>query len=426
MTRLLVLGADGGRESAFATWAADGIAVTLVDGDSSRYWSQVDRYLPLHVRDGRADLDVLARVASRHDGVLTLSDTSQRSAAALAARLGWRGPGTRAAELARSKLAQRKLAAREHHDGPAFADVAGAEDLRAFFAARPGRAVLKPTDGAGSTGVTIVDGAAEAIDALPLVSSYSTDGTCLIEAFVTGEEFSVEAVVFCGGLVRWHTTRKLLGGPSGVIETGHTVVQRETEQDSGTVASALLRLISSWQVEDAIVHAEYRRQASGELILIEAAVRPPGDHVPDLTRLATGIDLYRDLASLSLGEAPGLPGDPSANCAGIRFVVERGTVRALATAEHTVADLPSVKVAVQLAQPGRRVRSIPGSWARCGFVLGWDDDLQRLDDELGLATERLAVAMGLRRTLTPPEPSGEAADGPAGGRTTGTERRHDR
>src|SRR5262249_38313643 len=96
--RLLVVGAGSMRWSAFLTWRLMGIDVVLVDGwTGARYEHLVQDCVLRDPRAGSADLDAIRDLGRGCDGVTTLADASQVTAATIAEGLGLPGVGRAAA-----------------------------------------------------------------------------------------------------------------------------------------------------------------------------------------------------------------------------------------------------------------------------------------------------------------------------------------
>ena len=374
-----MVGADALRERAFAVWAREGRRIVLVDGVSSaRYEHLADEFFPLEVRDGeQVDLARLVGLARRCDGVTTLADESLATAARVAEEAGLPGAGVHAARLSRSKDAQRRNARKHGIPSPRAVAVRESDDIAAFFAATPGPAVIKPADAAASTSVHLVADEEEALRRWPQVRVFSKSATGVVEEFVPGPEISVEATVRAGAVVAASVTRKETGGPTGFIEVQHTVRRDEPAEVVDRARDAVERLAVAWRVESAVMHVEYKVRAD-DLVLVEGAVRPGGDLIPDVLALARGRDLYAEQAALALDEELPACADGRAAFAAVRFLVALGTVRRFVRPASVLADLPLVRVANQLVQPGRTLREVVGNWSRDGNALGHGDNFDEL------------------------------------------------
>lgn len=393
---LLVIGADVHRTAAFVTWARQGWWVVLADGSShGRYEHAVNEFHAVDARDESSDVAALVRLGARADAVVTLADGSQITAATVADELGLPGPGVSAARIARSKARQRAAATAAGLVVPAWHEVHGPDDIRAFYGGCRRPAVLKPVDAAASTAVYRVDDEASALSRWSEVRRFSPTATGIVEEYMPGPEISVEAVFARARLVFSSVTRKLSGGPSGFLELGHVIRPSAAEPDADRAAADVARVARAWELDSGVMHAEFKIGAD-RWTLVEAAVRPPGDFVPELIRRTHGVDLYAlQCAVASDAEATPAARDADGVTSAVRFALGTGTVRRFVRPAEVLAGLSEVQVANQLVEAGRRVGRIHGNWGRVAYALGASPDAERLDAQLTTALDRLIAALGL-------------------------------
>ena len=392
--RLLVLGTWDMRESALASWAELGIEVTLVDQHAAERDGPVARRLELNVWDNAApSAGRLARLASTADGVVTLAEFCTVTAACAAQDAGLPGPGSTAAMLARDKIALRRRLAATDLLGPRFAAVRDERDIAGFFRENPGVAVLKPADSAGSTAVFQVGSAAEAAAALPRALSWSFSGQAILEQFIPGPEFSVEAFVHHGvtsvvAIVEKATVARRF------VEYRHLVPAQTSAPQSAALTRAAESVVSALGVQNAVVHAEFRLGPDG-FVLIEIAVRPAGGLIPDLLRLGLGIDVYGAQAALAFGLPPELRRSDRPACAGVQFVTGTGTIQREVSTEAFLGDHPGIDRAGQLLPRGTEIPELDTNGARAAFVMAAAESRGALCQLLEVASIELAIRMGL-------------------------------
>jgi biotin carboxylase len=393
---LLVIGADAHRTAAFVTWARQGWRVVLADGSShARYEHAVSEFHALDARDESSNVETLVRLGARADAVVTLADGSQITAATVAHELGLPGPGVLAARAARSKARQRAAAAAAGLVVPAWREVHGPDDIRAFYGGRRRPAVLKPVDAAASTAVYRVDDEASALSRWSEVRRFSPTATGIVEEYVPGPEVSVEAVFAQTRLVFSSVTRKLSGGPSGFLELGHVVRPSAAEPDADRAAAEVDRVARAWEFGSGVMHAEFKTGVD-RWTLVEAAVRPGGDLIPELVRRTHGVDLYAlQCAVAGDAQATVVARDGEGVTSAVRFALGTGTARRFVPPAEVLADLSEVQVANQLVEAGRRVGRTHGNWGRVAYALGASPDADRLDAQLTTALDRLVAALGL-------------------------------
>ncbi|CAM3727426.1 ATP-grasp domain-containing protein [Kibdelosporangium persicum] len=402
--RLLVVGTSPMRESAFALWRQMGIEIVLVDGyTTGRYEHMVYEFVPWDPRDGSADITRIAELARTCDGVTTLADNSQITAATVAEETGLPGIGRAAAKVARSKLEQRDLCARAGMDVPRWRHIRDRADLDRFFADGTRPVVLKPVDCAGSAGVLRVDDLAAARQQWPVVRMLSPSRTVLAEDFVDGREVCVEAVVSGGQPVFVSVCQADYAGTEGFLAV--SAAYAAVQPDQAAAWPAMAQVVTALHLGEGIMQAEFKINGD-RWTLLEATFRPGGALVPDLTARVTGVHLYEVQARIAFGldPLPQRPAGPVTPYAQVRFLVGGGQVRKFVPPATVLADLPDVKVANQLAAPGQHVRLPLSEDGRAGYAVGWGTDAERLDAQLRTAIDRLGTHMGLTHHQQTPRP----------------------
>ena len=152
-------------------------------------------------------LDAARAAAKRHRprAILALAEIDVERAALLRGELGLPGLDTVAATVYRDKILMKVFARAAGIRVPEFAAVTTAGEIADFMAAHPGRVVVKPRGGSGSTGVYVLDTPEQAADLADVVSTEPYE----VEEFVDGvlhhvDAFRVFGVPDCGGRVALH------------------------------------------------------------------------------------------------------------------------------------------------------------------------------------------------------------------------------
>lgn len=157
--------------------------------------------------------------------------------------------------------------------------------------------VVKPVDSAGSIGVARIDGPAD-VPAAGLRTGRT--GELMVEEFLTGAEFSVEAI----SAGRQHHIVAITGKykKSGTfVEQGHLVPADLPDDDRRSIEQYVIRVLDALGFHDCPSHTEVILTDAGPR-LVETHNRFGGDQIVDLVSLSTGIDLYDLVARQSVGE----------------------------------------------------------------------------------------------------------------------------
>jgi biotin carboxylase len=273
-------------------------------------------------------------------GIFSSSEYFIEVAASLAAANGLQGESPAALRNCRNKSIQRQQLRKADLRTPRFECVNTAQAAILSLQRIPLPVIVKPTMGSGSVGVRLCSSTTEVADhasallqkkvnerGLPLPEEV------LIEEYLIGPEFSVEIL----GQAALGITRKYVSPEPFFVELGHDFpagLSREIAEDMITVAQSGLRSLGlGWGP----AHVEMRLTSDGPTI-IEINPRLAGGFVPEIVRLALGIDVIRETIKLVAGEPVDVrPSHHSS--ASIRFFtpVENGVITAIQGVEEAAA-----------------------------------------------------------------------------------------
>jgi hypothetical protein len=235
-------------------------------------------------------------------GVFAVGEMLVEQAGIVADALGLASPGLRATRVCRSKYLQRfylpEWAPRTAIIPPGDRRQPGIGDVQF-------PAVLKPAGRRSSSGVREVRSRR---DLLAHLDEYGESETLLIEEYVTGQEYSVEALVQDGRILFESVTRKATNESSTdrFVELGHSVPD-PPGPDHGALLTAGRDIVARLGFADGVVHSELRLTATGTVVMMEVAARTPGDGILPLYHLATGVPMEVEIIRIALGEPAAYP-----------------------------------------------------------------------------------------------------------------------
>jgi biotin carboxylase len=376
-----------------------GLRVSVLDSAAVLAWDPDGSGLgPGDTRRLVADSDdeawiAAAAAALREDGpvvgVVPFSEPHVRPAALLAEELGLPGPGLRAACTSRNKYLQRELFARHGLAQPAYHLARDVTDARRWAADRY-PVVLKPLSEAGSIGVRVVTGARELV---AWCAERQPGPAFLVEQYLAGQEYSVEAIIDRRAVVFSSITQKTTTPPPFCVEIQHRVPARCSDAAREQVSELLRRVAGALGIGSGIVHLEFRLEPAGPTI-IEIAVRTPGDMIMEVIRYATGVDLFDAAIAVACGEQPDVRATSQrAACVWYPVVAPGAVTRIEGVAE--VGRLAGVRRVFCDVSVGDVVRPFRSSAERVGAVLieasdpaALDAQLSRVQKELRISTSR--------------------------------------
>ncbi|WP_331719342.1 ATP-grasp domain-containing protein [Streptomyces sp. NBC_00158] len=183
--------------------------------------------------------------------------------------------------------------------------------------------VVKPTDYGGSGGVRVVEGPDGLVEAFRTAAALAASGRVAVDRYVTGKEYSVEAVTWAPGESQvLAVTDKYLTRPPYCVEVAHVSPSAVSDEERELLSEATVRALDALGMEAGVSHAEFRMTATGP-VLMEIAGRPAGGQIPRLVELATGWNLNTAELAAVVGERT-TRGTPAAECSAIRFFVGDG------------------------------------------------------------------------------------------------------
>ncbi|MFE9419999.1 pyridoxal-phosphate dependent enzyme [Streptomyces griseofuscus] len=381
----------------------------LLTGDPERYRGLAATGAEVIRCDTNSDAVLRAAVQDRFRreeiaGITTTSDFYVPAAARLARWLGLPGNPAEAVTACRDKSALRALLESAGVHQPRYAVVRDASEVAAAVARTGLPCVVKPADDSGSVNVLLCADEATATAHAERVLAVTTNvrgmptaRTVLVEEYLDAPEYSVEMFTWDGRAECVGITEKSVTGTPHFVEHRHLfpaplpaeTAQRITETVTAALDAAGIRLGAT--------HTEVKLTAEGPAV-IEINPRPAGGMIPELIRLATGVDLLEQQLRTAVGLAPALKPAQDAH-AGIQFLLPDadGVLDAVDGTQEAAA-VPDVEAVTVTASPGTVVRRPRSAGDRIGHVIAGHPTLERVTAALDEARRllRLSVETGPR------------------------------
>lgn len=239
--------------------------------------------------------------------IASTSDGPVRTAAYVNEKLGKRPDLSY--ENAQCATIKSKMRDRLKEYGVPIPEYFAAEDYAAFSRAVEklnGNCIIKPADNAGSRGVVLFDGTADARAVYDYSSENSKNGTVMVEEVMKGPEVSVEALAIKGEPHIIAVTDKYITHPPYFVELAHCEPSILDEHMIEEVKAAAAQAIKAIGIENAPAHVEIKVTEDGPKI-VELAARLGGDFITSrLVPLSTGIDIVEASVILAAGGKPDL------------------------------------------------------------------------------------------------------------------------
>jgi biotin carboxylase len=220
--------------------------------------------------------------------------------------------------------------------------------------------------------------------------SHDDSSSLLVEQFVDGAEFSVEAITANGTTRIVACTDKETNGPPHFVEVGHRQPTALDATDRSRLEDIARRSIEALALRDTPSHTEVRFGPLGPVV-IEIASRCGGGYIcSHLVPLSTGIDMAGAAVSVALGLPPDLTATTNRGAA-ISFVrPEPGTVISIGDVDraHHMPGVVELSISIKA---GDRVPFLRDARDRVGYCICEGRDAAEAAQRCAEALEALSI-----------------------------------
>lgn len=378
MTTLAVLGGADGAITTLVTARRLGLRTICIDARTDApAVGYADEFLNVSTRDVER---MAARLRQRTDlaGVVSpASDVNLPAQYHLAERLGLpNGLSPQALRASVDKGYFRALCDDLGQPGPLF--VQGTPDV--VMAAAPSLrfpVMVKPTDSSGGRGISLCPSADRLDAAVAAAVAYSASSVVIVEEFLDGDHYAVEAVVADGRIVLFGLGARRLTAPPHFVTVQHTMPGGDADLIRRCRA-AMDRIVAALEYPWGSLNADLLVDRAGRVVVIEMGARLGGNGSAELLGLVHGVDVTAAYVTTAIGERADLTPTPS-GCATMRVLHSEEAGKLIAI--HGVADvraMPGVVDLILAARPGDHVEPYHRAGAKLGYLLARAADHDQL------------------------------------------------
>ena len=165
--------------------------------------------------------------------------------------------------------------------------------------------IVKPTDSAGSKGVTRVDKPEQLRPSIEYALSFSHSDEFIIEDFITQRGYSSDTDSFSvdGELkfVSFNSQRFDSEAKNPYTPAAYSWPSSMTEKNQYELRSEIQRLIKLLHMKTAVYNIETRESLDGVPYIMELSPRGGGNRLSECLRYATGVDMITNMVKYSVG-----------------------------------------------------------------------------------------------------------------------------
>ena len=263
----------------------------------------------------------ILKAATKHkiNGIITMSDLPVRSVAYVCEKLGLNGLSINAAQICTNKHLLRVCMQKNNILTPTFLKITTDNEIKNIKINYP--VIIKPVDSSASRGVKKIYSADELKTAYFEAFKYSKCGDVIIEKFIEGPEYSIEALCYDDKIYIIAITEKITHGYKNVyfVEDRHIIPASISSEKEKKIRITVINAIKKIGLNSCAVHAEIKYSINGPVI-IEIGARLGGDYITsDLVPLSTGVNIHEQAINICLNKKINITPSLS-NFAGVQFI----------------------------------------------------------------------------------------------------------
>ena len=166
--------------------------------------------------------------------------------------------------------------------------------------------ILKPVQAHSSKGVYKIEVFCEFEKFVRSTRSFSHNGSFLIEEFLDGPEYSVEAITYQSRTSIIQYTEKFVSPFPYTVEMGHLQPADLTAQQRDNIDKIVKDGLNALGIDNSASHSEVKLTAEGPK-LVEIGARGGGDFISShLAFASTGVNMDKAIINVALGNKPDL------------------------------------------------------------------------------------------------------------------------
>ena len=387
---VLILGAGLMQKPSIEAAGELGYKTLVVDANKNAVCVPfADVFVQIDLKDREKIADLAMSYGDKLKAVFTAGTDFSASVSYVAQRCGLISHSLDAAMNASNKVLMRKCFREKGVPSPDFVEVTESEietlssDESVLFPK-----VVKPVDNMGARGCRLVRNKSEFEPALRDAVAFSRTGKAIVEDYMKGMEFSIDALVHEGNVtITGFADRHIFFDPY-FIEMGHTMPSSVSEAVKKNVVDVFVKGVKALGLTEGVAKGDVKYTEKGAMIG-EIAGRLSGGYMSGWTYpYASGVNLTMEAMKIALGLGKTLPSEIECNAVSHEraFISIPGVVSVIYGEDKAVAS-PFVKNVFFRVKEGSRVDFPRNNVEKCGNVIS-----RCADRSLSLKGAEMAVS----------------------------------
>lgn len=305
---ILILGAGLMQKPSILAAKEEGLFVYCVDANPSAAAVPLcDAFKKIDLKEKEAiyEFAKFLKNEKKLSGIFTAGTDFSASVAYATEKLNLKGHSFDSALNASVKSRMRECFKKAGVPSPAFYSVRDDFNLAMEISEKlPFPFVVKPSDNMGARGCRMVRSRKEAAGAIKLAFDNSRTKTIIIEEYMEGPEFSIDAIIYEGTLTVTGFADRHIFYPPYFIEMGHTIPSCIDEKKRLELISTFALGVKALNLTEGAAKADIKYTAQGPQIG-EIAARLSGGYMSGWTfPYSSDFSLTREAIKISVGRVP--------------------------------------------------------------------------------------------------------------------------
>lgn len=307
--RVLILGAGLMQRPAIVSARRLGFEVYVIDANESAVCVPLaDEFCLIDLKNREAIADYAQKLQNTGGlcGVFTAGTDFSASVSFAAERCGLPAHSFEAALNASDKLRMRQRFAEYDVPSPVYYEVTikSVESFAQSISSDKYPLVVKPADNMGARGCRLVRSKKELIAAVSEAVSYSRSARAIVEEYMDGPEFSIDALVYNGSVTICGFADRHICYPPYFVEMGHTMPSTFNQSDQLQLIEAFVKGVNALGLTCGAAKGDIKLTKRGPMIG-EIAARLSGGYMSGWTYpYAADFALTQEVLRIACGEIP--------------------------------------------------------------------------------------------------------------------------
>ena len=334
-----------------------------------------DRFEKVDLKDREAIAELALSMKDNLAAIFTAGTDFSASVSYAAEKCGLPSHSFDAALNASNKVRMRQCFAKHGIPSPDFFEA----DRDYFSKVENGTAggisfpkVVKPVDNMGARGCRLVRNAEEFIPALKEAIEYSRTGKAIVEDYMAGPEFSIDALVYNGNVtITGFADRHIYFEPY-FIELGHTMPSKVSPKVKAELVECFTKAVHALGLTAGVAKGDIKYTEKGPMIG-EIAGRLSGGYMSGWTfPYSSGVNLTKEAMKIALGQIPESTKIPEVQS--VKYSHERafisvpGKIKVIYGQDNAIAS-PYIKNLFFRVKEGSEVDFPRNNVEKCGNVI---------------------------------------------------------